>query len=283
MASVRLRVVVLVVLGLTLAGCGAAQTVPPTTQNGIGVVTGFADVCLNPNNAANPSISLVRVRLYDGGTLVASETIRSGDTYRLSAAPGQYRVTALGNSKNIAVVAGHRVTADLPIKVCDAGLTATFNTTSSVARGRTTTVVPPSAPVPVDNGLIETDQTYVEEASGAGFTGTALWVDLYPSVNLDVQVVSGSSTVSPTYGQLNISVIDPIGYTVVNGVPTPSQTGTINGYSGGEFVTPTPTGAITLTAITGSLSSDDLTIVFRYSGGTGSFSTATNAFTFNGG
>jgi hypothetical protein len=142
MATVKLRVLVPVVLGLTLAACGTSQSVPPTTRNGIGVLTGLAHGCQNPMNANGPS--LVRVGLYSGPTLVTLETIRSGTTYRFFLVPGSYRVTVLGNgnSKDIAVVAGRRVTADLS-RVCDAGagLTAAFNTTSVVPT--TSTAKPP--------------------------------------------------------------------------------------------------------------------------------------------
>ena len=41
MAMVRLRVLVMVVMALALAACSAAQTVPPTTTKGLGILTGI--------------------------------------------------------------------------------------------------------------------------------------------------------------------------------------------------------------------------------------------------
>jgi hypothetical protein len=136
---VRLRVLVLVVLGLTLAACGVSQTVPPTTQSGIGVVTGFVDAC--QSTVLNPPPSEVRVRLYFGPTLVASETTRSGDTYRFSVAPGLYRVAVLLNGLNgkaftvgagrrVTVAAGRKVTANLV--ACTRTHGTLDNTTSAV-------------------------------------------------------------------------------------------------------------------------------------------------------
>jgi hypothetical protein len=113
---VKLRVLALVVLGLTLAACSASQSVPPTTQNGSGVVTGLAEGCQShfPVKPAHPKM---KVGLYSGPTLVASDTVRSGDTYRFSVAPGPYRVSVVGNSKDIAMVAGRRVTVGAGRKV----------------------------------------------------------------------------------------------------------------------------------------------------------------------
>jgi hypothetical protein len=107
---VRVRIVVLVVMALMLAACSSSQTVPPTTQNGVGVVTGFAEAC---PVLSKPATTELKVGLYSGPTLVASETIRSGNTYRFSVAPGPYRVTVRFRSKDIAVDAGRKVTADI--------------------------------------------------------------------------------------------------------------------------------------------------------------------------
>jgi hypothetical protein len=106
---VRLRVLVLVVLGLSLAACGASQSVPPSTQNGFGIVTGFAEGC-QAHFPVKPAHPRMKVGLFSGPSLVASEAIRSGDTYRFPVAPRSYRVTVLSNSKDIAAVAGRRAT-----------------------------------------------------------------------------------------------------------------------------------------------------------------------------
>jgi hypothetical protein len=113
---VRLRVLVLTVLGLTLWACSASQSVPPTTQNGLGVVTGLTGACQThfPVRLAHPKM---KVGLYLGPTFVSSETVRSGDTYRFSVAPGLYHVAMLLNGNAFSVGAGRRVTVAAGRKV----------------------------------------------------------------------------------------------------------------------------------------------------------------------
>lgn len=82
-----------------------------STVKRTGVVTGVTYAC---QGLALPSgeVLHVKVGLYSGPSLVASETVRSGAKYRFSVPPGSYRVTGWWGSKGVAVRAGHRVTAD---------------------------------------------------------------------------------------------------------------------------------------------------------------------------
>ena len=101
----NLVVVAMVVIVLSLAAC-TTSTAKPT-----GVVTGVAYACqglvLPPDDVLH-----LRVSLYSGPSLVASETVRSGAKYRFSVPPGPYRVTGWWGSKGVTVRAGHRVTAN---------------------------------------------------------------------------------------------------------------------------------------------------------------------------
>jgi hypothetical protein len=105
--------IVLVVVALMLAAC-TASTVRPT-----GVVTGVADAC---GGLITSHVSPhVKVRLYSGPSLVASETIRSGATFRFSVAPGSYRVSGgPGEAPKVVVIrAGGVVTDNIPdMNVC---------------------------------------------------------------------------------------------------------------------------------------------------------------------
>ena len=108
----KMALVAMAVLALTLAACGAAQTVPPTTQNGgDAIVTGFAGPCVA--YVQNPP-SVVTVLLFSGPILVTSVRIRSGGRYRFSVVPGPYRVEVAARSVHIAVGAGRSATADFP-------------------------------------------------------------------------------------------------------------------------------------------------------------------------
>jgi hypothetical protein len=102
----KLGVIAMVVLAMVLAAC-TTSTVRPT-----GVVTGFADSCGGP---AGSGSSHVKVRLYSGPSLVASETIRSGARYRFKVAPGSYRVNGPGAApKVVAIRANYVVTDNIP-------------------------------------------------------------------------------------------------------------------------------------------------------------------------
>jgi predicted small secreted protein len=108
----KLGVIAVSVVALTLAACGTARTVPPTTQNGgEAIVTGFAGPCVA--YVQNPP-SVVTVRLFSGPSLVTSVRIRSGGRYRFSVVPGPYRVEVAARSVDIAVGAGRSATADFP-------------------------------------------------------------------------------------------------------------------------------------------------------------------------
>jgi len=98
--------VAMVIMVLALAAC---------TTNTIGVVTGYADACQGLVVPTHTTLH-VKVNLYSGSNLVASETIRSGARYRFSVAPGSYRLTTW-RSQDVVVQAGQMVTVNLP-NVC---------------------------------------------------------------------------------------------------------------------------------------------------------------------
>jgi hypothetical protein len=108
----RLGAIATVVMTLMLTAC-TTSTVKPT-----GVVTGFADACVGLVLAGS-TLPRVTVLLYSGPTVVASTTAKSGAMYRLSVAPGSYKVETqqVGfhyRPKVVVVRAGHSVTADFP-------------------------------------------------------------------------------------------------------------------------------------------------------------------------
>jgi hypothetical protein len=109
----KLVAVAMVVLAMTLAAC-TASTVRPS-----GVVTGIADAC---GGLITTHVSPhVKVRLYSGPSLVASETTRSGATFRFSVAPGSYRVAGgPGEAPKVVVIrTGAVVTDNIPdLNVC---------------------------------------------------------------------------------------------------------------------------------------------------------------------
>jgi len=102
----RFGAVAMAVLALTLAAC-ATSTVKPT-----GVVTGFVDACVALQVPTSKPLH-VKVVLYLGQTLLASETVRSGATYRFVVAPGSYRVAAW-RSEDVVVRTGQTVTVNFP-------------------------------------------------------------------------------------------------------------------------------------------------------------------------
>jgi hypothetical protein len=103
----KLAAVVAAVLALSLAAC-TTNTARPT-----GVVTGVAVACEAYSPTPPVRIPLMKVSLYSGSKLVASETVRSGSTYRFLVAPGAYQVKAAGPylPQDVVVRAGRRVTA----------------------------------------------------------------------------------------------------------------------------------------------------------------------------
>jgi curli biogenesis system outer membrane secretion channel CsgG len=100
----RLGAIATVAMTVALAGCTTSAAGPT------GVVTGVAYAC---QGLALPpgEILHVRVSLYSGSSLVASETVRSGTKYRFSVSPGSYCVTGWWGFKGVTVRAGRIVTA----------------------------------------------------------------------------------------------------------------------------------------------------------------------------
>lgn len=103
----KLVVVAMVVMTLMLTACTTS------TAKSTGVVTGVAYACqglaLPPGEVLH-----VKVSLYSGPSLVASETVRSGAKYRFAVSPGSYRVTGWWGSKGVLVQAGRTVNASFP-------------------------------------------------------------------------------------------------------------------------------------------------------------------------
>jgi curli biogenesis system outer membrane secretion channel CsgG len=101
----KLVAVAAVAMTVALAGCTTSAAGPT------GVVTGVAYACqgleLPPGEVLH-----VKVSLYSGPSLVASETVRSGAKYRFSVSPGSYRVTGWWGSKGVTVRVGRIVTAN---------------------------------------------------------------------------------------------------------------------------------------------------------------------------
>ena len=99
-------VVAMVAMTVALAGCTTSAAGPT------GVVTGVAYACqglaLPPGDVLH-----VKVGLYSGPSLVASETVRSGAKYRFSVTPGSYRVTGWWGSKGVLVRAGNTTFTNL--------------------------------------------------------------------------------------------------------------------------------------------------------------------------
>ena len=102
----KLVATVPLVMALILAACATTAT---------GVVTGYADACQGLVVPTHRTLH-VKVSLYSGSNLVASETIRSGARYRFSVAPGSYRVVTW-HTQDVVVRAGQTVTANFP-NVC---------------------------------------------------------------------------------------------------------------------------------------------------------------------
>ena len=116
--------VVVVVLAIGLAACtsvssSAPKTTTPSsnaptgiTKAGTGVIAGYADSCSGLMEHVH-----VKVVLYRGTKLIASETVRSGASFRFSVTPGSYKVRADHRSVQVTVRAGRTVTASL-LTVC---------------------------------------------------------------------------------------------------------------------------------------------------------------------
>lgn len=106
----RSAVLVIAIISLTAAACTTTAVKPR------GIVTGYADACvgiLPAGETVNMSALHVKVALYSGAKSVASETARSGATYRFSVAPGAYWVKGRWGSEAVTVRPGHLVTADI--------------------------------------------------------------------------------------------------------------------------------------------------------------------------
>ena len=102
--KVGMAVMVVMTMTMMLAACTTI------TMRSTGVVTGIADSC-----SGLEFVPHVKVRLYSGPTLLASETIRTGSRYRFSVEPGAYRVRTAARSKSVVVKGGQAVTANLRI------------------------------------------------------------------------------------------------------------------------------------------------------------------------
>ena len=102
----KLVAVAAVAMTVALAGCTTSAAGPT------GVVTGVAYAC---QGLAFPpgDVLHVKVSLYSGPSLVASETVRSGAKYRFSVSPGSYRVTGWWGSKGVLVRAGNTTFTNL--------------------------------------------------------------------------------------------------------------------------------------------------------------------------
>ena len=102
----KLGSVVMVTIGLALAGCTTSTTQPT------GVVTGVAYAC-----SGLPTVltgrQKVKVSLYSGSRPVAAVTIRSGAKYRFSVTPGTYRLVGWWRSKAVTVRDGHVATVNI--------------------------------------------------------------------------------------------------------------------------------------------------------------------------
>jgi hypothetical protein len=124
MGMVRiLKIVILIVVAFALAACApTTRGLPGATSNSTpkggssashdSVVTGFADSCSGLMEHVD-----VKVRLYSGQRLMATETVRSGARFRFSVHPGSYRVMADHRFDDVTVTAGHSVNASL-LMVC---------------------------------------------------------------------------------------------------------------------------------------------------------------------
>lgn len=114
--------VAMLALALSVAACTSTSSTSPTTstrpsstslrttstaKRPVGVVTGTAEPCTGPPSLPIPHV--VKIRLYFGKTLVASQTVRAGARYRFSVAPGRYEVTGWWGSEAVVVRAGRVV------------------------------------------------------------------------------------------------------------------------------------------------------------------------------
>jgi len=159
-------------------------------------------------------------------------------------------------------------------------IAAAFPRGGSVAAPKVARIEPtPPAPPPTNDGVIRTAD--IEQSAVPGTSIATLWMDLEDGMY--VQVQSGNEISDPSQGTIDITVINPDGYVINSqGEPVPQTTGTVNGYAGGEYSVPGEPGSITLTAITGSLATNDMLISFAYANGTGSFDPQTGSFALGG-
>ncbi len=110
----KLIAVMTLLLAICLTSCASTPPGPPASAAGSqkGAIAGFADSC-----SGFMEQSRVRVLLYSGRRLLATETVRSGAGYHFLVAPGSYRVMAGHRVDEVAVTAGHTTTASL-LMVC---------------------------------------------------------------------------------------------------------------------------------------------------------------------
>ena len=111
----KLALLVSLALLLALAACTTTSSPSPSTSTAVatvGVVTGAADTCTGVASPRN--IRDVTVQIFDGRTLISSETLRSGADYRFSVAAGRYRLTnGYGLVDSVVVRPGRTTSADL--------------------------------------------------------------------------------------------------------------------------------------------------------------------------
>ncbi|MGH9172235.1 MAG: hypothetical protein ACRD0Z_15415 [Acidimicrobiales bacterium] len=149
------------------------------------------------------------------------------------------------------------------------------SSSSKAKAARVTHLMPTSIQAPANDGEILT--TDIDQSAVPGTVITALWMDLESSMY--VQVQSGSEGSDATQGTIDIRVLNPTGYVIdADGQAVTEANGTVDGYGGGEYVVPGLTGPVTLTSITGTLTAGDMVVNFSYSGGSGSFTPVSAAF-----
>ena len=110
---------------VVLSACGHSQNLPtgsaasafPELRNGSAVVTGTAEACTGPVPASGSARLPVQVLIKARRHTEVSETVLSGQTYRLVVPPGQYLVTSKAAyviPAHITVSSGETVQVNLP-------------------------------------------------------------------------------------------------------------------------------------------------------------------------
>jgi hypothetical protein len=67
-----------------------------------------------------------------------------------------------------------------------------------------------------------------------------------------------------------------------DGMPVPSPTGSVNGYAGGIYETPSQVGLLTMTSVSGSFATTGIEVRFSFAGGTGTLSLPGATFAVEG-